>query len=217
MVKKMPAKKDTNLHEAYKPNRGPKAILDYFYNKVNIVESIMIVVIAFILNALIYWLMKGQNLADYSVMQIYSTILINWFVLGVMVFLMMYFIRGQKNLPKRPFEKVLSSLAAFRATTIIYSVLCAIIIVILFPNLISIIQTVSVNPATIDSSTLIPVLSVANIIGVVLFFLLTIFMIIYWIIMLYEFTEIIFDVKEVFPKIALMIILFLVLVLINLL
>lgn len=215
----MPAvkKSESNLHEAYKSKRGPKALIDYFFFKINITESIIIVLLAVILNVLIYWLFKGQDLGYYVLNQIFSAVLINWLLLGLLIYLIMYFIRGKKALPKKPFEKVLSTLAAFRLTAIIYIVLCAIIAVIFFPALISLIQATSLNPSLINSTTLFPAFTIANTIGFLLLLILTIFMFIYWVIMIYEVTEVVFDVKNVLQKIGLTALLFIVLILINLL
>ncbi len=210
-------KSEINLHEAYKPKRGPKAIVDFFFLKVNLFESLIVIIIALLLNILIYGLFKGPELFKYSLIQIYSTILLNWLLLGIVVFLIMYFIRGKKGLPKKPFEKVLSSLASFRITTIIYSVLAAVIIVVFFPAIISIIQAISVNPGLVDSATIFPALTTLNIIGIILFAALTIYMLIYWILMLFEFTEIVFEVKGFFSKLALMILLVVAVILINML
>jgi hypothetical protein len=215
----MPAikKTETNLPEAYKPKRGPKAIIDYFFFKIGIKESILIIFFAILVNILIYWLFKGPQMGQYILLQLFTGIVTTWLLLGLAIFLIMYFIRGQKNLPKKPFEKVLSAIAAFRATSIIYTILCAVIVVLLFPNLISLFQMMYTNPALINSVTAFPQLTTINTIGVILLFLLTLFMIGYWTVMLYELTEIAFDVKKVFPKIMLTLLLVVLLFLISLL
>ena len=156
-------------------------------------------------------------MGQYILLQLFTGIVTTWLLLGLAIFLIMYFIRGQKNLPKKPFEKVLSAIAAFRATSIIYTILCAVIVVLLFPNLISLFQMMYTNPALINSVTAFPQLTTINTIGVILLFLLTLFMIGYWTVMLYELTEIAFDVKKVFPKIMLTLLLVVLLFLISLL
>lgn len=210
-------KKETNLPEAYKPKRGPKAIIDHFFFKVGIKESIFIVLLAILINILIYWLFKGPQMGQYILIQAFTGIVTTWLLLGLAIFLIMYFIRGQKNLPKKPFEKVLSAIAAFRLTSIIYTVLCVVIVVLLFPNLISLFQMIFTNQALVNSTTAFPQLTTLNTIGVIFLFLLTIFMIGYWIIMLYELTEIAFDVKKVFQKVMLTLLLVGLLILISLL
>lgn len=210
-------KTESNLHEAYKSKRGPKAIIDFFFFKVNIFESLMVIIISLLLSISFYWLLKGPGLFVYSLRQIFSTVLINWILLGIIMFLLMYFIRGQKSLPKKPFEKVLSALASFRLITIIYWMLVAVIVVVFFPAIISIMKAILQNPNLINSATLVPALTIMNIIGIILFGILTIFILIYWIIMLFEFTEIVFDVKDVGSKIGLMLLTIVILVLINLL
>lgn len=210
-------KTETNLPEVYKPKRGPKAIVDYFFNKINIKESTLVVLFAIIVNILIYLLLKGQDLEIYIINQIFTGVILTWLLLGFAIYLMMYFIRGQKDLPKRAYEKVLSTIAAFRATSIIYTVLCALIVFIFFPSIISSFQMLAVNPNLITSTTLFPDLTTANIIGVMIIGLLTIFMIVYWLIMLYEFTEIGFKVKKPIYKIALTLLLMALIFLISLL
>ncbi|HOZ35495.1 MAG TPA: hypothetical protein PLK55_00730 [archaeon] len=214
----MPAtrKTETNLPEAYKPKRGPKAIIDYFFFKIGIKESIFIVLFAIIINILIYLLFKGQDLGIYILNQLLTGVILTWLVLGLAIYLIMYFIRGQKNLPKKPYEKVLSAIAAFRATSIIYTILCALLVFTLFPSIISSLQMLAVNPSLINSATLFPELTLANMIGAILVFLLTIFMIVYWLIMLYEFTEIGFEVKKPVYKIALTLVLMALIFLISL-
>lgn len=212
----MPARKtETNLPEAYKPKRGPKAIIDHFFFKVNIKESLLIVVLAILINILFYWLFKGQQLGLYVLVQIFTGIITTWLLLGLVFYLLMYFIRGKKNLPKKPYEKILSAISAFRLTSIIYTVLVILISVLLFPSLLSFIQTMFASPALIDSVTAFPNITTANVIGGTLLFLLSIFMVFYWIVMLYELTEIAFDIKKVFPKIAITLLLMLLIFLIS--
>lgn len=210
-------KTETNLPEVYKAKRGPKAIVDYFFNKINIKESTLIVLFAVIVNILIYLLLKGQDLGFYIFNQFFTGVILTWLLLGFAMYLMMYFIRGQKDLPKRAYEKVLSTIAAFRATSIIFTVLCALIVFIFFPSLIPSLQMIAVNPNLITSTTLFPEMTTANIIGTVLIYLLTIFMVVYWLIMLYEFTEIGFKVKKPIYKIALTLLLMALIFLISLL
>jgi hypothetical protein len=167
------------------------------------------------INILFYLIIKMPNLGTVSVYEIFSAILINWFVLGVLLFLIMYFIRGAKKLPKHAFQKVLSSLASFRIPTIIFSIITAVIFLVFLNSFIPVIQAVFQNPALINSTTLFPTLTVFNIIGIILLSLISLFFIVYCIIMFYEFTEIVFDIKNPIGKIVLMILIFVIAILLN--
>lgn len=193
------------LNEVYKAKRGPKALLDHFYEKVGITESLIVILVSFVINILFFLILKTPNLGTTSAYMAYSSILINWLALGIIIFLVMYFIRGAKKLPKHSFQRVLSALAAFRIPTIIYSIASAVIILLFLGSFIPVAQTLSQNPSLITSTTLYPRITTVNTIGIILLALLTIFMLVYWIIMFYEFSEIVFDVKNPLAKIALMI------------
>ncbi len=203
------------LNEVYKAKRGPKALIDHFYEKVSLTESLIVVLISLVINILFYLIIKMPNLGTVSVYEIFSSILINWFVLGVLLFLIMYFIRGAKKLPKHAFQKVLSSLASFRIPTIIFSIITAVIFLVFLNSFIPVIQAVFQNPALINSTTLFPTLTVFNIIGIILLSLISLFFIVYCIIMFYEFTEIVFDIKNPIGKIVLMILIFVIAILLN--
>jgi hypothetical protein len=196
------------LHEVYKAKRGPKALIDHFYEKVSLTESLIVVLVSFVINILFLVLFKTPDLASVSAKTVYSSILINWLALGVVLFLVMYFIRGAKKLPKNAFQKVLSALAAFRIPSIIFSIISAVIILIFLGSFIPVIQAISQNPDLIMSTTLFPRITWFNIIGIILLLTTALFFFVYWIIMFYEFSEIVFDVKNPLAKIALIILVF---------
>jgi len=203
------------LHEVYKDKRGPKAIIDHFYEKVGLTESLIVVFISFVINLLFLLILKIPDLGTSAAFLVYTSILINWLVLGIALFLVAYFIRGAKKLPKHAFQKVLSALASFRIPTIIYSIISVVIILLFLRPFIPVAQAISQNPSIITSTTLFPAITVVNVIGIILLFLVTIFVLIYWLIMFYEFTEIVFDVKNPITKIALMILIFVIAILLN--
>lgn len=203
------------LHEVYKAKRGPKALIDHFYEKVSLTESLIVVLISFVINILFLLILKVPELGEMSAYMAYSSILVNWLALGVIVFLLMYFIIGAKKLPKHPFQKVLSSLAAFRVPAIIYSIVCAVIVLVFLGSYIPVMQAVSQNPALITSTTLYPTLTTLNIIGIILFALFSLVFLGYVLVMFYEFSEIIFDVKNPVAKIGLMILIFAIILLLS--
>lgn len=198
----MPSKK-TNLYEAYKSKRGPKALVSHFFEKVSVFDAFIIVFITFLLNTLIFILLKVPNFFNLIASNVLSVFLINWLVLAVIFYLLMYFVVGLKKLPEKAFKKVLSSLAAFKLISIIYTILMAFIFIIFINSYIPVVQLALQNPSVITSSTLYPPITFFNIIGFILLFMISLAFIVYIFLMLYEFTEILFKVKSPVVKIVL--------------
>jgi len=203
------------LQEVYKAKRGPKALIDHFYEKVGLVEALIVILISFVINILFFLILKVPNLGEVSAYSAYSSILVNWLALSTVVFLIMYFIRGAKKLPKHAFQKVLSAFAAFRIPTIVFSILCFLILFIFLGSYIPVVQAILQNPALIASTTLYPNLTTLNIVGLILLVSVSIFFFVYWLLMFYEFSEIVFDIKNPIAKIALMILIFVVVILLG--
>lgn len=189
------------LKEVYKSKRGPKALLEHFFENVSLFEGFVVVFISFLLNILLLFFLKTPNFTTSAVYSLYSSVLINWLLLGIVLYLVLRFIRGTKKLPKNAFQKMLSSLSAFRVPSIIFFVIFFVIFMIFLSAFISPLQTIIQDPSLATSTTLFPEFSVFNIIGVVLIGVLSLFYIGYILAMLYEFSEIMFGVKKPFTKI----------------
>lgn len=193
------------LTDVGKKKRGPRALVEYFYNKVNISSAFGVVLILLLLDIIFYFIVKMPNIGQQIIYEIYSSIFVSWFVVGLVVFLLAYFIKSAKQLPKRPLEKILSSLASFRIPTIVYSLVSFLIILLFFPNLITLLQSFLSNPVILTSETFLPALTTINIIGLILLGISTIALFIYGIVMIFVFVETLFETKNFFTKLGLVI------------
>jgi len=193
------------LTEVGKKKRGPRALVEYFYNKVNISNAFGVVLILLLLNIIFYFIIKMPKLGLQIIYEIYSSVFVSWFVVGLVIFLIVYFIKSAKKLPKRPLEKILSGLASFRIPAIVYSLFSFLIVLLFFPNLITLLQSFLSNPAIIASETFMPVITTFNIIGLLLLGLLTTAFLVYVIVMMFVFVETLFDTKNFFTKLGLVI------------
>lgn len=192
------------LTEVYKSKRGPKAIIEHFYEKVGITEAFIVVLVSFVINMLLCLVLKVPGLGRISAYNAYSSILINWLLLGIIIYLLLYFIKGAKNLPKKSFQKVLSSLSAFRIPAIIYTIISVAIALLFLSPYIPVFQAILQNNLLANSMTLYPALTTANIIGIILLATLSLVFLVYVIVMLYQFSKTIFDVKSPALTIVLM-------------
>ncbi|MDD3244689.1 MAG: hypothetical protein PHU47_00900 [Candidatus ainarchaeum sp.] len=195
------------LTEVGKKKRGPRALVEFFYNKVDVFNALGVVFLVILLNIIFYIIVKIPKMGLQILADIYSSVFVSWFILGLLIFLTMYFIRSSTKLPKRPLEKVLSALASFRIPVIIYGLFSFMIVLLFFPNLITLMQSVFLNPAIIASETFLPTLTTVNYIGLGLLLLFTIVFFIYIICMMFAFVETVYDVKNFFGKLGLVILL----------
>jgi len=197
--------------------RGPKALIDYFHDKVNYKTAFLIIFIALIIEWLLYVvILKTPNVADISLVLIYARVLVSWIILGILLYLFAYLIRSKKNMPKRALEKILSSLAALRMPLILLYVIFGVVGFIFLGNYIPVLRNIMENPLILESAAVFPNLTTVNIIGLIILFIISIFFLIYFLVLAYYLVKKIFDTKSFITTFLLLILLLVVLSLVNL-
>lgn len=194
---------------SYNPKKlsGPKALVEYFFNKVNYKESIIIMLVAFIVNFLFYVILGVPYLGVMAIYEFLKSVVVSWFILGFIFYLIAYFVLGKNKMPKKGFEKVLGGLASFKIPIVIYSFFTMAISLIFMPSLLTYFSRIMTNPLLISSSTAMPIFSVWNIIGVVLILLVGLGIFVYLIVMYYHFTKNLFKTKNFWITFAFLILL----------
>jgi hypothetical protein len=203
---------------SYNPKKitGPKALMEYFFNKVNYKESLIIILISFVINCLFYVIIAAPNLTFVFVYEFFKSVVFSWFVLGILIYLVAYFILGKKNIHKRGFEKTLSALAAFKIPLIIYSFFTMAVLLIFMPNVLTYFITIFQNPLLIASNSVLPAFGFSNLIGALLLLLVGLGILVYMIIMYFYFAKNLFKTKNFGITFLFLILLMVVTVVLNL-
>jgi hypothetical protein len=187
--------------------RGPKALVNYFYEKVDLKGSLLVMIIALVVELLFYLIIKAPSFGMISLYTIYSQIIVSWLLTGLVFYLVAYLIKGKSKMPKKAYSKILASLASFRIPIIVYSVFSFAILLIFAPNVLTYLQNIFVNPLLLASTTALPVFTTFNIIGLVILGLSGIGVFIYLLIMFYNFVSKLFRFEKVIVSILVMILL----------
>jgi hypothetical protein len=189
--------------------RHPKALVDYFYEKVNYKSAFLIVLIALMLELFfLFVVLKTPQAGIITLYLVYSRVVVGWFVLGLIIYLLAYLIKSKKKMPKKALEKILSGLASFRVVVILFYILFGLIGFIFLGNYIQVLQNVVQNPELLYSTTAFPALTTANTIGVVILGITSLLFFIYFLRILYYFIKKIFETKSVITTIFYMLVLF---------
>lgn len=185
---------------------SPKKLVHRFYNKVNVKTAALIILISVLLETLIMAIIGVNKIGIYFLITIANAFIVWWLFIGIVLFLVMYFIRGSYKVKPNDFNRVLSGLASFKIITIISTLVATIITLIFIPNLIPYIKLVFANPALAYSATALPVIGFWGMIGVVLLIILAIWVVVYYIAMFYNLMGEMFETQSTGFKIMMLII-----------
>lgn len=190
--------------------RHPKALVDYFYDKVNFKSAFLVVLIALIIELFfLFVVLKVPQVGIMTLYLLYSRLVVGWFVLGLIIYLLAYLIKSQRKMPKKALEKTLSGLASFRMPLILFYIIFGVVGFIFLGNYIPVFQNLMKNPALINSTTALPALTTVNIIGLVLIGIIGFLFFIYFLRLLYYFIKKVFETKSVIVTIVYMVVLIL--------
>jgi hypothetical protein len=196
---------------------SPRKLIHRFYNKVDVKTSILIIFIAVLLETLIMGMVGVNKIGLYFLITLANSFIVWWLFIGVILFLVMYFIRGSYKVKPTDFNRILSGLASFKIITIISILVATIITLIFIPNLIPFIKLVFTNPALAYSATALPIISVWGMIGAALLIILAIWVVVYYIAMFYHLMGEMFEAEKSGFKILMLIIFIVVAILLQLL
>jgi hypothetical protein len=168
---------------------NPKKLISHFYNKVDVSTAAIVIFISIFLETLLLFFLKVPNVLTYFTIRLIVTYIFSWFILGIIVYLLVYFVKGKHKLKGNEFKKILSSLAAFRIVSIIAILVVIAIVLIFMPSVIPVMSMALQNPAFVYDSGILPNLGSFAIVGVILLILFSIAIVIYYLSMLYHLTK----------------------------
>ena len=198
-----------------KVNLFPKPLVNYFYDRVKFGTAIFVVILAVIIESILLAVIGFANITKYFLLSLFSSLIVDWLFVAIILYIIMYLIKGRKKTKKDSFLKILSGLASFRIVTIFFMLLSFLVSLVFLPKVLVYLKQFSVNPAIVFSSTAIPVLGSWAVLGFILLFILVIALVIYYLVMFYYFVAKMYNVKQWWKIIILMIIIFFIIYLIN--
>jgi len=185
---------------------SPKKLVNHFYNKVNVKTAAIVILITVLLETIIMGLIGVKKIWLYFLISLGMAFVVWWLIAGIILFLLMYFIRGNYKVKPHDFNRVLSGLASFKVINIISTLVATIITLIFIPQAIPFIKLVFANPSLAFSATALPVIGTWGLIGIVLLILLAIWVIVYYIAMFYNLIGEMFETENVGVKILMLVI-----------
>jgi hypothetical protein len=178
---------------------GPKALIKHFYNNITLKGALIFILITIILDLLFFLFIKAPNYGIIVFNTFWSKLIVSWLLLGFIFYIITYFIKGKSNLPSNLYKKILCGLAAFRVPFIVYIVISTAIELIFFPSFLKIMANVVNRPELLQSQSFLPAITTVNVIGGILFFILTLFILVYVLIMWYYFIKELLKTRSFLP------------------
>ncbi|NCP71874.1 hypothetical protein GW835_00570 [archaeon] len=186
---------------------NPKKLINHFYEKVDVSTAAIVIFISIFIETLVLFLLKSPNVLSYFTIRLIITFVFSWFILGIIIYLILYFVKGKNNLKGGELKNILSSLAAFRIVSIIAILVVFAIVLIFMPKVIPFMSMAIQNPDYIYNSGMLPNLGGGAVVGLILLFIFSIALLVYYILMFYHFVKKMFNF-EVLGNIVMTIILF---------
>lgn len=196
---------------------SPRKLIHRFYNKINVKTAALIIFISIIIEMILMAIVGVKKIGVYFLIALANSFIVWWLFIGVILFLIMYFIRGSYKVKPTDFNRILSGLASFKIITIISMLVATVITLIFIPNVMPFIKLVFSNPALAYSATALPIIGAWGMIGVALLIILAIWVIVYYILMFYHLMGEMFQTQKAGFKILLLIIFVIVAILLQLL
>ncbi len=184
----------------------PKKLVNHFYNKVSVKTAAIVILITVLLETIIMALIGVKKIWLYFLITLGMAFIVWWLIAGIILFLLMYFIRGNYKVKPYDFNRVLSGLASFKIINIISTLVATIITLVFIPQAIPFIRLVFANPSLAYSATALPVIGTWGIIGIILLIILAIWVIVYYISMFYNLIGEMFETEKIGIKLLLLII-----------
>lgn len=195
MVKKDMRLRKKNLIENEKEivSLNPKSLVSHFYNKVDITTAAIVIFISIFIETLLLLFLKSPNVLSFFTIRIIVTFIFSWIILGAILYLILYFVKGKNNLKGGEYKQILSGLASFRVVSILSVLVVLVIVLIFMPKLIPFMSVAMQNPAGFLESGVMPSLGSGAGVGIFLLIIFAIALIIYYISMLYNFVKNMYD------------------------
>lgn len=188
---------------------NPKKLINYFYEKVDLTTSAVLIFIAVFIEALFLLFLNFPNVVGYFTLNLIINFIFSWIIVGALLYIILYLVKGRSALVGGEYKKILSGLAAFRVITILTLLLFSAIVLIFMPKLLKYLSLIFNNPST----AALPNLGAGSGIGVFLLVIFGIAILIYYLVLFYHFVDKMYNFKDsgktFFMTVVLLVILFL--------
>ncbi len=170
---------------------NPKSLVSHFYNKVDLTTAAIVIFISIFIETLLLLFLKSPNVLSFFTIRIIVSFIFSWIILGAILYLILYFVKGKNNLKGGEYKQILSGLASFRVVSILSVLVVLAIVLIFMPKLIPFMSVAMQNPAGFLESGIMSSLGAG--VGIFLLIIFAIALIIYYISMLYNFVKNMYD------------------------
>jgi len=190
---------------------NPKKLISHFYEKVDVTTAAVLIFISIFLETLILLFLKSPNVLLHFTIRIIITFIFSWFILGGILYLILYFVKGKNKLKGDEFKKILSGLASFRVVSIFSLLFVLAIILIFLPKILPFASLVLQNPAILQTGFM-PSLGVGALFGLILLMIFGVCLIVYLIAMIYHFVKKMYNFESDFSNVIMTLIIFIVMI-----
>lgn len=174
---------------------NPKSLISHFYNKIDLTTAAIVIFISIFLETLLLLFLKVPNIPSFFTIRIIVTFIFSWFILGGILYLLLYFIKGKDNLKGGEYNKILAGLASFRVVSILSALFVLAIVLIFMPNFLTFISFAMQNPSLFIEGGIMPSLGTGAIIGIILLIIFSIALVVYYLTMTYHFVKQMYDME----------------------
>lgn len=184
---------------------NPKKLINHFYEKVDLTTAAVVIFISIFLETLFLLFLRSPGVLSYFTVRIIVTFLFSWFILGGLLYLVLYFVKGRDKLKGDEFKKILSGLASFRVISIFSLLFVLFIILVFLPKILPFASLVLQNPSILQTGFM-PSLGAGALFGLILLMIFGVFLIVYLIVMMYHFVKKMYNFESDFSNVIMTII-----------
>ncbi len=185
---------------------NPKSLVSHFYEKIDVTTAGIVLFVAIFLESLIFLFLKMPNILEYFTIKLITNFVVTWIILGFVLYLLLYLIKGKSNLKGGEYKKILSGLVSFRVVSIFAILIMLLIFMIFMPNIFPILTMLLNNPNFLLETGLLPAIGIWGGIGIFLSVIFMILIVVYYLTMLYNFVKKMYEFEGFFPNFIMMII-----------
>jgi hypothetical protein len=175
---------------------NPRKLVTHFYEKVDVSTAAIVIFISIFLESLLLLFLKLPRIIEYFTITLIINFIFSWIVLGAILYVLLYLVKGKSNLKGNEYKKILSGLASFRVVSI-FSLLVVVLMVLIFmPSVLPFISMFFQNPALFLAQGYLPTIGLWGGIGIFLLIIFGISICVYYLIMFYHFVKNMYNFKN---------------------
>jgi len=194
---------------------NPRKLISYFYNKINVKTAAYVILVSLLFQLIIYAIIGVPNLGRFFVVNLIYTYLITWFVVGGILYLLAYFIRGKDKLEKNEFSKILAALSAFKVIYIFILLTFFAIVLVFVPKLLGYVRNVFASGVALNASSVLPALNGWNNLGLIILVIFAIAAAVYYLFAIYYLVKEIYKYKSFWVNLIILIVVLVILALLS--